>query len=127
MKEKIEKYIRAILKSEEAKFKRIIFGYTCGILIVSTIIGLTFSITPWHPIVTAVIWCAILSSTWAVVDKKLKQQQQVAMENLEKLHPIDGDEGAVKTLQQKVADFFTTTLGTKFTGVKHMPDERTNS
>ena len=127
MKEKIEAYIKALIDFQEARLKIEILKLLIAIIVGNIIITLTLLWSPYLAIgyiIVLFVW--FYPKAKKVLQKELNDTEQA----IEKLHPFDGQEGAVKTLQGQLADFLEglfgdRVLGKKFTGVKKFdPDEQ---
>lgn len=121
MKEKIEAYIKALIEFQEARFKIEIIKLVVAIILVNMVITLTLLWSPYLAIGYAIVLFAwFLPKANKVLQKDLLDKQKA----IETLHPFDGQEGAVKTLQGQLADFLEGLFGKKFIGVKKFdPDE----
>jgi len=114
MKEKIEEYIKALIEHQESRMRHQVFQLVMSIVLANIFITMLLIMSLWFIIPLLMIICFVSITGTRRLERELMEKE----DELHKLHPIDGEQGAVKTATSHLADFLEGLFGKKFIGVK---------
>lgn len=116
MKQRLEKYVDAIIKAEEAKFQRFLCNIAFTVLALSTMSTYIVVISN-SPALTTLALLVVYLSVGYLWNKNLKEKEEKAKIAQELLHPTEGEEGAYNAAKKAINDSMNA-FGKKFLGLR---------
>ena len=116
MKERIEKYVDAMIKAEEAKFIRIMAGTVIAIVVINIMFSWLIA-TSAQPGATALLYGGGIILIGLIYINRMRKEEEKANMEKEALHPTEGDEGAVNVAREAINNSMNV-FGKKFLGVR---------
>lgn len=116
MRQRLEKYVDAIIKAEEAKFQRFLSNIAFIVLCLSALSTYIVVISN-SPALTAFALFILYLSVGYRLNNKLKEKEEKAKRTQELLHPTEGEEGAYNAAKKAINDSMNA-FGKKFLGLR---------